>query len=304
MPARPARGRSFFNEIEGRHLAPIDCQPEMRRLGTNKGKNNMSKARLVRLKSYEALPEDLRRAILLHVLHGIDGAEACWYVGRNNGRRDWERQQIQAVLADYRTDDTDNDWVAALEMVNPEFNALNTPQNAPSGSPRSDSQEQEHTSASPETPQDRPEHECADCGRSAGSTYGSRWLCPSCMNRALGFKPTIAADVPAAPAPVLPKFGEPIRTLKACLICKDRLAWYDGVTCGPCAGAEEKPKSGQIVLGGTETGVDAGDLFPNIHRELEKGRSGLDVWREQARAESEERAALIRRLQGQQEPTF
>ncbi len=77
----------------------------------------MSKDRLIRLKSYAALPEDLRNAVKLHLLHGVPGPEAVECVGRPNSTRDWNQTRVQTVLREYGEPDSAEDWVARLDAI-------------------------------------------------------------------------------------------------------------------------------------------------------------------------------------------
>ncbi len=125
------------------------------------------------------------------------------------------------------------------------------------------------------------------CTARATADVNGEQLCPW---HSLGY----VMDAPRPAAPAKPyKFDGPIKTTRPCAVCRDRLAWFDGNTCGPCAGTDRPT---EIVLGGTESGVDASDLFPGVRRELAGPRSltTLDIWRQQAREESDERERLIK----------
>src|SRR6266567_1356733 len=91
------------------------------------------------------------------------------------------------------------------------------------------------------------------CTARATADVNGEQLCPW---HSLGY----VMDAPRPAAPAKPyKFDGPIKTTRPCAVCRDRLAWFDGNTCGPCAGTDRPT---EIVLGGTESGVDASDLFP------------------------------------------
>jgi hypothetical protein len=75
--------------------------------------------RLSRLDSYQALPLPLRRAVRMHLIHGIPVPEAMRLARRDrNVKRDWGQPAVQTVLTAYRADS--RDYLAVLSAVQPQ----------------------------------------------------------------------------------------------------------------------------------------------------------------------------------------
>jgi hypothetical protein len=68
--------------------------------------------RLAHLESYQALPLPLRRAVRLHLVHGLAVSEAMRLAGRDrNVKRDWNQPAVQAVLTEWGNNpDAADDW--------------------------------------------------------------------------------------------------------------------------------------------------------------------------------------------------
>ena len=72
--------------------------------------------RLAGLESYQALSLPLRRAVRLHLVHGVPPMEAMRLSGRErNAKRDWSQTAVQTVLKEYT--DQPEDWQARLEAL-------------------------------------------------------------------------------------------------------------------------------------------------------------------------------------------
>lgn len=75
--------------------------------------------RLARLESYQALPLPLRRAVRLHLVHGVPALEAMRLSGRErNAKRDWNQSAVQTVVREYT--DQPEDWEARLAALKEE----------------------------------------------------------------------------------------------------------------------------------------------------------------------------------------
>jgi hypothetical protein len=259
--------------------------------------------KLVALSSYQQLPPELRAVVKLALLYGIHGPEAVSLMDLPNPTRTWESDRVQRVVTAYGTADIVDDYVARLEAareVRPQTDENTTPLKC-------------HTvdtfekAESPQSfiggrtaedgagiPGNRPEPKSAavcECGAPAGSSYGDRRLCPVCMVRALGLRP-LHPNPPAPVAPAVPaQSAGPADT--RCPNCAL-------ILCG-CHRGETAPTRPEIVLGGTDSGIDPKDLFPGINQQLTKGGpSTADLWREQRSIEEAERESLLRQHQEQQ----
>ena len=205
--------------------------------------------RLTSLKSYQRLSVQVRTAVRTHLFAGVPGPLAALCAGVRHPERSWNAKRVQAVLADYRTEQPKTVHDVVMEM------------------------ERGDKPAPPARP--APKDAIAEVLKLV-LEKPKAVLIPEPIREPLNPRPTV-------------------KTTKPCERCKDRLAWFNGVLCGPCATEPTEPSP-------AVNAVTAQDVWPI--NPLDRRGDGLAnserLWREQATAEAEERARLIRELEARE----
>jgi len=209
--------------------------------------------RLTSLRSYQRLSVQMRTAVRTHLFAGVPGPLAALCAGVRHPERSWNAKRVQAVLADYRTEQPKTVHDVVMEMERGD-------KPAPPARPAPKDASAEVLKLVLEKP-----------------------------------KPVLIPEPIREPLKPRPA----VKTTKPCERCKDRLAWFNGVLCGPCATEPAGPAEPTPAT----NAVSPSDIWPRNPRD-----SGQDllysqqVWRRQEMADQEERQRLIREIEARQEP--